>query len=48
MEQNQIRPNGTAEIISTNTVRHIRCGVFSTTPEIPPETSSSDDAFPAP
>jgi hypothetical protein len=36
------------KFISTNTVRRIRCGVVSTTPEIPPETSFRDDVPPVP
>src|SRR5664279_4019213 len=39
-------PQGRLKFISTNTVRRIQRGIFSTTPETPPETSSSGDAPP--
>src|ERR1019366_1800322 len=39
---------GRLKFISTNTVRRIRCDVFSATPEIPPETSSCGDVLPVP
>jgi hypothetical protein len=38
----QSNPPGRLKLISTNIVRRIRCGVFSTMPGILPETSSGD------